>query len=57
MENGLGMVLAVKQRGANVKLRVEALIPLVSGTELKTVGKAWGAPLTIRMPMMPMRAH
>jgi hypothetical protein len=51
------MVLAVKQRGANVKLRVEALIPLVSGTELKTVGKAWGAPLTIRMPMMPMRAH
>ena len=29
-ENGLGMVLAVKQRRGNVKLRVEQLLPLVS---------------------------
>ncbi|MEA4942678.1 MAG: pyruvate:ferredoxin (flavodoxin) oxidoreductase [Oscillibacter sp.] len=40
-ENGLGMVLAVKQRRANIKLRVESLLPLVSGTEVETACKTW----------------
>ncbi|WP_312611302.1 pyruvate:ferredoxin (flavodoxin) oxidoreductase [Oscillibacter sp.] len=40
-ENGLGMVLAVKQRRANVRQQVEALLPLVSGSELETACKAW----------------
>ncbi|WP_312636129.1 pyruvate:ferredoxin (flavodoxin) oxidoreductase [Oscillibacter sp.] len=40
-ENGLGMVLAVKQRRANVRQQVEALLPLVSGSELETACKTW----------------
>lgn len=37
------MVLAVKQRRNNVKLLVEALLPMVSGTEVATAINAWMA--------------
>ena len=40
-ENGLGMALAVKQRRGAAKLKVEALLPLVAGTELETAVNAW----------------
>ena len=40
-ENGLGMVLAVNQRRAGVKMRAEALLPLVAGTELAGAIQAW----------------
>lgn len=40
-ENGLGMVLAVNQRRAGVKMRAEALLPLVAGTELVGAIQAW----------------
>ena len=40
-ENGLGMALAVKQRRGNVKLCVEQLLPLVSGTELEGAINTW----------------
>ncbi|WP_312940256.1 pyruvate:ferredoxin (flavodoxin) oxidoreductase [Oscillibacter sp.] len=40
-ENGLGMVLAAKQRRAYVRQKVEALIPLVSGSELEAACKTW----------------
>ncbi|SFP30103.1 pyruvate-ferredoxin/flavodoxin oxidoreductase [Oscillibacter sp. PC13] len=40
-ENGLGMVLAVKQRRNGVKMQAEALLPLVAGTELEGAINAW----------------
>ncbi len=40
-ENGLGMVLAVKQRREYVRLQAEALLPMVSGTEVETAVNAW----------------
>ena len=40
-ENGLGMALAVKQRRGCVRLRAEALLPLVPGTEVETAFHAW----------------
>ncbi|WP_040655527.1 pyruvate:ferredoxin (flavodoxin) oxidoreductase [Oscillibacter sp. 1-3] len=40
-ENGLGMALAVKQRRGCVRLRAEALLPLVPGTEVETAIHAW----------------
>ena len=39
-ENGLGMVLAVKQRRNRAKMQVEALLPLV-GSEVKAAINAW----------------
>ena len=40
-ENGLGMVLAVKQRREYVRLQAEALLPMVSGTEVEAAVNAW----------------
>ncbi len=40
-ENGLGMVLAVKQRREYVRLQAETLLPMVSGTEEETAVNAW----------------
>ena len=40
-ENGLGMVLAVKQRREYVRLQAETLLPMVSGTEVETAVNAW----------------
>ncbi len=40
-ENGLGMVLAVKQRRGAARLKVETLLPLVGGTELETAINNW----------------
>lgn len=40
-ENGLGMCLAVKQRRNNVKLKVNALKPLVAGSALEVAINAW----------------
>ena len=40
-ENGLGVVLATKQRRAYVKQVAQQLLPLVPGTELETAINAW----------------
>ena len=40
-ENGLGVVLATKQRRAYVKQVAQQLLPLVPGTELETAIHAW----------------
>ena len=40
-ENGLGMCLAVKQRRGAERLKVEALLPMVAGTEVETAANAW----------------
>ena len=40
-ENGLGMVLAVKQRREYVRLQAETLLPMVSGTEVEAAVNAW----------------
>ena len=40
-ENGLGMVLAVKQRRGQVKLQAEVLVSMVPGTELEGAVNAW----------------
>ena len=40
-ENGLGVVLATKQRRAYVKQAAQQLLPLVPGTELETAINAW----------------
>ena len=40
-ENGLGMVLAVKQRRNQVKLQAEVLLSMVPGTEVETAINAW----------------
>ena len=40
-ENGLGLCLAVKQRRNQVRLQVESLLPMVSGTEVETAVNAW----------------
>ena len=39
--NGLGMVLAVTQRREYVRLQAEALLPMVSGTEVEAAVNAW----------------
>src|SRR5699024_1651351 len=40
-ENGLGMVLAVKQRRGGVKMQAQALLPLVAGSQLEGAINAW----------------
>lgn len=40
-ENGMGMVLAVKQRRSYVKLQAEALLDLTDSSELKAAISAW----------------
>ena len=40
-ENGLGVVLAVKQRRACEKQKVEALLPLVAGSDVEAAAKTW----------------
>ena len=40
-ENGMGMVLAIKQRRNSVKIQAESLLGLIESEELKTAINAW----------------